>query len=301
MATRPTGLPPRPTALATPEGAPPIPPPGAPRERNQPLKPELLAEQLAKARENERTLEPLAYVGVVPQPPAPKVSLKPSAAVPAGAEDTAGDLDTASSLAKAFTESLASRGLDIPAPSAEVGGTAPATEPGPGEEANARSAEAEEGTALARNPFPAGSDTDSPSRGIPHPSHDPGKQVTGGFGVGAMEYFALDGSEVQVIVKRLLARLGKQLEADLRLTLAITYPQVRIRALVSIDGATEASSVNAQAFDLVEAEILHLEAVEVDDPETPPDALRDEAGLERPFKRVVQMGAGRTLADREVR
>ena len=317
MATRPLGKPPSPSTLTSPVGAPdprraaipasPVqvtgaigtpPPPGAPiHERNEPLKPELIAEQVAKAQANEQTLAPLAFE-TAPVPPGPhppgapfpvgpktSVSLKPSDAV---TEDL-------TSVAAALAESLESRGKGLdPAPATEGA-------PTPGEEPDARSADGEEGTALVPNPFPAGSSTDSPSRGIPHPSQDPGKTVTGGFGVGAMEYFALDGSEVAAIATRLVQRLLKQVTTDLRLGLAITYPQVRIRAAILIDGASEDATVHSQAFDLVDAEILHLEAVEVDDPETPPDALRIEAGLDRPYKRVVQMGAGRTIADREVR
>jgi hypothetical protein len=256
------------------------------------LTPELLAEQLAKAQANEQTLQPLVFESNVVETvrKLAAVSLKPSAAVPESAPEA--DL---SSVAAALAESLESRGKGLdPAPATEGA-------PTPGEEPDARSADGEEGTALVPNPFPAGSSTDSPSRGIPHPSQDPGKTVTGGFGVGAMDYFALDGSEVAAIATRLVQRLLKQVTTDLRLGLAITYPQVRIRAAILIDGASEDATVHAQAFDLVDAEILHLEAVEVDDPETPPDALRIEAGLERPYKRVVQMGAGRTIADREVR
>lgn len=164
---------------------------------------------------------------------------------------------------------------------------------------------------------PAASNTDSPSRGIPREIADPGKRITGGFGHPAeAQYFPLDGSELKQLIIGLMGNIADRLQNDLRFHLAITYPRVRARVVVEVEAYAQGE------FDPIEKIFVHdktpLEvAREVADQvafviveqrremavdgsaENPPDRIREELGLERPFKRQVDTPGGKMFVDRE--
>ncbi len=149
-----------------------------------------------------------------------------------------------------------------------------------------------------RKAHPAASNTDSPSRGVPRPIADPNKQITGGWGQGGgTQYYALDGTEVQKVVVDLMANLRAQMAMDLRFGIAAVYPQIRIRVQILVDGSGPDAPINEGKFDLGQHRILTLEALAQDDQDTPADALRDDAGIQKPMKQIVQAGAARILVD----
>lgn len=245
------------------------PPSSAPREVSQPLRPDAgtivrrdpktgaILEALSPAESaaaHERQLQPLQFTAqpdpaLAPKPAGPRPRAKNSAPAPA--------------------EPPKQEASSIPAP---------AQEPEPISTAP--------GIAVPTEfPYqPAASDTDSPSRGIPHPSLDPGRAVTGGWGQGPPQYFALTGDELRELVRSLFDRLNDQLNTDLRFGIAAAYPQVRATVIVKVDGATETAGINDVAFDLQAARLLTLTAMAADTDETPPDQLRDEIGLPKPQK-----------------
>src|SRR5574340_798912 len=268
------------------------PPPGAPRETAQDLRPELVAEQLAKAQRNERALPPLTFSpGASPapiQPPAPQRST-PVAAGPAAGPAV----------------------LPLTAPGDEL-------LPSPIILTDAdplREAVQQIHAAAPKTHQPAASDSDSPARGIPRPIADPGKQITGGFGHALeQQYFPLDGQELKTLVQTLLDDLRQQIENDLHFTIAITYPRVTVRLRLDVTGYTEDegfSITKARGHEKTPEPIAQfagtpfehaLEAVrrefdEQGEPENTPDRLRDEMGLEKPRKQVVESGGQRMIVD----
>ena len=169
-------------------------------------------------------------------------------------------------------------------------------------------------------PFqPAASNTDSPSRGIPQPILDPGKRITGGFGVpgvGATQYFPLDGYELRQLVERLCDRLKSRVADDLRFMRAMTYP----RAFVRLDLTVECWGAALQHHDIpvVEAPhdktpieiareyadevlfVLREQRREFDDagtPETPANAIREEISAPIPYKQPIHTSAGTDWVD----
>lgn len=252
------------------------PPPGAPQEIAQPLSRETVKEMLAKAQANEVELPPFNPQG--------------QAAATGGTQTPTGVQEPAPVQAAG------------PASDQGPGPAVPAGPSGPGEEPPQAGPSSEPQTsAPAVNHWPAASNSDTPSRGQPHPSVDPGKQITGGFGMVPMggQYFALDGTELRELVRGLMIELDNRLEADLRFSIALTYPQVRARLVLHIDGATTDAGINDVKFDL--DALGTVETSRVDDDNTPPDAHRDELGLDKPFKHQVTSGAGRLLVDKEIK
>jgi len=242
------------------------PPPGAPYEIAHDLQPDLIADQRANAREHERALRPLTY-------DQPGESLGPTPAIDASAE-----------------KNLATT-LRIAAQHRSAGREA--------------------------TPTPAASDSDSPSRGMPKPITDPGKRITGGFGEASeAQYFALDGSELKELVRKLLDEVETRIANDLRFHLAITYPRVRVRVTVHVEGfgfppfdvdghqkAVEKTPVAvalAHGAAPVRFEIVagRQEFNDADEPENPPDRIRDELGLQKPRKQAIQTAGGRQIVDR---
>lgn len=247
-------------------------PPNAPHETTQPLQPGTLSEQIALARANERELKPLA-------PSAP---------------------------------------LQTEAVLAFMGNVHPDS-PNPNQ--TAVLTEIQEVVDPPRvNPMPAASDTDSPSRGIPRPIADPGKRITGGFGdTGEAQYYALDGSELLELVRHLMDELNQRIENDLRFHMAITYPRVSARVLIEVEGYASQGDFSivkhllpGGKHDKTPVEIARQHADEVcfvvsaqrqefnaaGEPENPPDRIRDELGLEKPRKQMIQAGASRIMVDR---
>ncbi len=162
---------------------------------------------------------------------------------------------------------------------------------------------------------PAASETDSPSRGMPKPIGDPGKQVTGGFGsVGEAQYYAIDGSELQEVVRDLLDAINTRITNDLRFSLAITYPRLTVRLKLEVEGwAQDAGFIiehvkalhqtpAAVAAERADEVVFVLKEVvrefdETGTPENPPDRIRQGLGLPIPRKQMIQAGAMRTMVD----
>lgn len=250
------------------------PPPGAPHEVAQPISAEAERAMLAAARANEKELAPFN-----PQPfNPPPIPLSPSVTPVIEMSDT--------------TEEL----LPSP-PGSLILHDEPVGAPPPQKR-------------------PAESDTDSPSRGIPRQILDPGKQITGGFGnLGEQQYFPMDGSELKVLVQKLLQDVRDRIENDLRFSIALTYPRVSARVIVEIDGynmdkgftverigadertAIEVAKANADKVCFVVQE-FRREFDEQNEPENPPDRMRDELGLDKPRKQYIQSGAARILVDK---
>lgn len=268
------------------------PPAGAPVESTQPLREDVMQAQIAKARANERELPPFN-----PQKTGPV-----EVDVPRGtktAEDVLAETFQTPTISipmsKEDGQSLARMDGQ---PALKTGGEYHAPEP-------------------TRNPQPAASDSDSPSRGIPRPIADIGKQITGGFGdPGEAQYFALQGDELLKMGLKLMDELEAEMVNDLRFHLAITYPRVTIRLKLEVEGwakdagferikqvvhdktpiaVAESMGAAPTAFELT------AQRREFDDDgnaENPPDRLRDELGLEKPRKQTVQAGAHKILVDR---
>ena len=162
---------------------------------------------------------------------------------------------------------------------------------------------------LAR--MPAASDTDSPARGVPRGTPTrPGKEITGGFSSPAeMQYFALDGRELKALVETLMDELHARIQDDLRFNEALVYPRVAVKVAVTVTGYMQdngflvervlpptAPAASATPLDIAEQvadEVVFVMMAtrrETDDQGesvTPPDAIRVELGLDRPYKRRV--------------
>lgn len=258
-----------------PQGTFQAPPPGAPHQVSQPLSSTDRSAMLAKAQQHERELKPLTATG-------PGLGANSAPIVHPAASTTSGSV------------------AEAPPPVAEgQGGQAAGAEEGETLAAVAEVFNGPAGTQTASTPpdprfvipdhgagrvRPAESDTDSPSRGIPTPTLDPGKQVTGGWGDSGGEYFALDGAELAQVTQTLFRDLQRQMSADLRFGISTVYPQVRVRVQVLVDGIDPSVPVSEQKFDLGATRILELEGLVQDDQDSPADALRDQAGLTKPRK-----------------
>ena len=165
---------------------------------------------------------------------------------------------------------------------------------------------------------PAASNTDSPSRGIPTPAADLNKQITGGFGDGGeAQYYPLDGLELRKVVELLLDKQRQRIQDDLRFSLALTYPRVRVRSVIEVECFAEDGSFSitniAPPHEKTPIEIARRHGDEVcfclveqrqefDDEnqsESPPNAMRLEVGVPVPRKHAVSVagGRGRLLVD----
>lgn len=166
-----------------------------------------------------------------------------------------------------------------------------------------------------RSHQPAASQTDSPSRGIPQPIADPGKVITGGFGdAGEAQYYPLDGSELKELVRHLMDELNSRIEDDLRFHIAITYPRIRARVIIEVEGYAQEHGFQIQreiAREKTPVEIARLHGDQVvfalvalrqefdqeGTAENPPDRMRDELQIPKPRKQYVGTGMARSLVD----
>lgn len=343
------------------------PPPGAPVETSQPLTAEAGAiveavnprtgesyatedwhrmSPTARARHNERTLEPLKHItqpkvgGVAEAVDAvAKAKLNPFYARMKVAEpDRAADAGGPETVPPTAARRILRRASGVARPpvvlataeaeSAEPAESVPAPSPSV-PQAHDRSGEVDQPPAVldpaAVDPFapvdlnvyPAGSNTDSPSRGVVRLPIDQGKAITGGFGdQAALEYFALTGPELLVLVETLMDEVHARLVNDLRFSEALTYPQVTARVAIEISGfatdhafvidkvlpaAHEArtrtpTEIAREVADQVCFVVL-AERRETDDQGNAveaPDALRRAMELPRPGKRQVRGPGGMT-------
>jgi hypothetical protein len=275
----------------------------APSEITQPLDAGVVADQVARAHANERSLAPLNFA-------------------PAGGGPAAGGQPTPVSA----VEAVSTQGRRIrQVTRSRAGGTAvdgPANgTDAPVVQAPATISDLSSG-AVDRpregEPWqPAASQTDSPSRGIPRNiPNDPGKQITGGFGdVHDAQYFPLDGTELRELIMALMDQLHARLQDDLRFTVAICYPRVRARVEIIVEGFVE-----DQGFIIPRVAIPHdktplalareygdeitfalvaerVEMTAAGDSVSPPNATRLELGLPVPRKQTVDTPTGRMLVD----
>jgi hypothetical protein len=290
---------------ATPSGAFSPPPPEAPYEIAQPLTAALVAEQLARAAQNERTLAPL----VVPMGPPGDVGL-PATAVGAGVPSTppvAAAPPAPPAVPSAPTPITSSRLRRVARRPAPTG-----SDDGLGQSPTVAVPQSLPETRLPP-PLPhqpAASDTDTPSRGMPQTAHlPPGKQITGGFGdAQEARYYPLDGIELRRVVERLIADLHQQIQNDLRFSLAVTYPRVTARVDLTVEGwAADQRFVIprvAAPHDTTPVEIArarsdeicfvvraaHVEMTAEGESVTPPNQVRQELGLPLPRKQRVEGG-----------
>lgn len=293
------------------------PPPNAPRETTQPAAPPTgediaAAHARAEARAAERLGGGLAFGQT-----SSSLSLPPRADAGEGAPDvvphparTPRDPDAdAGARAQGDGQTLVPKEqgsgrpfLDPVRPAPRILGHAPQPEPEPVE-----SSALDDLTESFKATHPAASTTDSPSRGIPTPGTDPGKQITGGWGPegsaggAGTEYFALDGGELKAIVIALAARLQQALDQDLRFGLSVVYPQVKVSLHLTVDGRSpegrDLDLPGQEKVDLEWSRILTLDAEVEDSEETPAGKIRDDFQIRGPRKQVIRAGAARLLVD----
>lgn len=273
----------------------------APSELAQPLSDALVADQLAKAAANERTLQPLAFAA--------------NAVVQAAA--------SGGQPAVTAAEALSTQGRRIRQVSRNRAGGS-AVDEMPAGDARPPVPTISDLSAGAVNPLPtaepwqpAASQTDTPSRGLPRNlSTDPGKQITGGFGdVTDAQYFPLDGAELRELVNALMDDIHARLQDDLRFTIAICYPRVRARVEVIIEAfvvdqgftiprvavpheKTPIAIARQHGDEIVFAVVAERVEMSADGQSvSPPNATRLELGLPVPRKQAVQTPTGRMLVD----
>lgn len=287
------------------------PPPGAPVETSKPLTPEYQAASLAAAQAHEKDLPP-APLGPAMQ--------KAMASAAAAQSLTKGPVQAAPPAMPPTAPSGSSLGGPVPpSEGPAVGGTAVAGAPQtevPAPSATPVPTPVPVPTGLSPHALPVLPPDATPeeiadpvvnarpARGQPKPVTDPGKQITGGWGPQAAgmgfaaQYYALDGSEIAALAATLMEDLKRQMAADLRFHLAMCYPQAAVKVTVEVAGSEPGAAINDVAF-TIQSRIALFTATMMDTPDTPADALRDQAGLIKPFKRLVQTPTGNHIVDME--
>ncbi len=176
-----------------------------------------------------------------------------------------------------------------------------------------------------RKRMPAASDSESPSRGI-LPDLVPKRLDKfegidrGGFGdMGEAQYFPLTGDELRDLVMALFDDIAARIRNDLRFSMALTYPRVRAVVEVRIEGAAEDKD-GGFTIEKVKAprngekggtpmDVARLRADSIcfvvsatrqeftpeGESDRPPDAIRDELGLNRPRKTMITGPRGEQL------
>lgn len=163
-------------------------------------------------------------------------------------------------------------------------------------------------TADAHADFPAGSNSDSPTRGLPGTAPIPAARskaplaVVGGFGEASAEYFPLNGRELKTLVEQLLDEVYVQIQNDLRFHISQTYPRLAAKLTLTVEGEADdqglkieriAPPVERQSLDLAQQRcdtvcfVIKKQRREFDDKgevETPADAMRHELGIGAPHK-----------------
>jgi hypothetical protein len=141
-------------------------------------------------------------------------------------------------------------------------------------------------------------------------------QITGGFGdaTGEGDYFALDGEELKEKIRQLLDKVNDALDGDLRLSMAVCYPEVRVSVAVTVTGHPadvgfviekglhEGDAGTIAAAERVVGHALPEEHFAItadhDEKDAPPDQVREELGLEVPRKQRIVTGIGPQIVDR---
>lgn len=144
--------------------------------------------------------------------------------------------------------------------------------------------------AAVKEEFPAASNTDSPSRGIPGTTPIPAARkkaplgITGGFGEQEGEYYPIDGRELKSIVEHLLGEVFDQIQNDMRFGLARTFPNIDVHLTLEVNCVEQDKPL-----------VIEKRRREFNDrgeSELPPDAMRQEIGLARPRKQRMPGPAG---------
>ena len=297
-----------------------VPPPDAPIESAAPLRPETIAHLQARASENEVELKPFA--------PPQRVMTRPQMVALIGEE--------AVKAAELRGDLLASNPAPVapkpPVPPPPAPSTASLIADVFGDPQADLSAEADHGgygsvpalTPEDRQRMPAASEGDTPSKGLlptlVPPKGD--KEISGGFmETGDAQYFPMSGDELRELVIALCDNILKQVDNDLRFSLALTYPRVRARVVVEIEGAADDNNagfvierihvpklgdpgstpgdIARQRADTV-VFVVKAERQEVTDAgesDTPPDQFRAELGLPIPRKAIVTSGGRESFVD----
>jgi len=301
------------------------PPPDAPREVTHAEDPAAQAMRARMAQQNERQLQPLVFTQKTP-PPGVKVAatvtvppsasrlrmpgaVKPSIAIPA-------ETVPAPAIILTDTQQTPTQQAPVERPAVDPSTAAHLASP-----LAAAARKLQEQRQLTHQP--AASNTDSPSRGVPTPSADPGKQITGGFGdAGDAQYFPLDGSELRELVRGLMSVIDEQLTNDLRFSMALVYPRVAARVIVEVtayaaggDGGQYDPSFTItkvmpphektplevardradQCVFVVVADKVEMSAEGASI--APPNQIREELGLNVPRKQAVSTPTGRVIVD----
>lgn len=263
------------------------PPPGAPIETTQPLAPDAggvvlldgtVKDPRALAAQNERELLPLVFE-------------KPPLEAPVLTEPTSG------------VTGKAIKGLDpFYARQAERAAAAEAPAEGP--------------AVVDLAQFPAGSNSDTPRRGLPKPIRDHGKQITGGFGMMPEHYSPLNGDEVKTALEALMDLVHASLQRDLRLTVATTYARAQISVTLAVRGSVMAHPVEIRREQLLDrnpvdvAEQFGDEVMFVvlqqrreenarGESEDPPNKIRQDLGLPIPRRTLRHTAIGTISNDVE--
>lgn len=310
------------------------PPADAPVETAQPLTPERIAAQLEIARQNEKTLPPFNPKGLR-QPVAPPVVVAPvvedgTAAIIQdffGTEEPATLVVTPAPVSGAgLIEQLREAAQIV----ASVAGAADVTNPALSDPLLSPEVDQLEDQLPTlsdedRARMPAASNSESPSRGIlpsiVPPTGDKWEGISrGGFSdVGEAQYFPLAGNELIPLVGDLTKRLLDQIVNDLRFSIALVYPRLRMRLVLEIEGSEEdrdnafqiekvfipkpgqpgstALSIARQRADQIVFVVQEVrqEFSEDGQSETPPDQMRNDVGLQIPHKQQILDEFGRTV------
>lgn len=300
------------------------PPDHAPREVSQPLSPELIQQQLDRAAANEQVLPPFnpPQRGPVPaaQPiPPSQASVRTVSRRPAVDAVQVETVDPgAQAIADQVTETAAGAApaaVLTPPPRTSLGASASVLVPANQDPVRADGQPQPELSPVLPH-MRAASNTDSPSRGQPTFDPDPGKRITGGFGEPSEgQYFPLDGAELKAVVENLLAELHTRIQDDLRFSIALTYPRIRVHVDIVVEAYAADGGFKVQKFaaphektpiEVAErfgeevAFIVRAERREFDEENQPadaPNAMRAEAGLRIPRKQRIESAAGIIYAD----
>jgi len=299
------------------------PPPDAPIESAAPLQPSTLEFQQQQARSNERTLPPFAPkpMGLV----SGVVAAVRSAIMPPKAEPVAPAPDPEPSRVQQLAEEFFGDEPYLPVvqQQADAAPVSPFHDPMISGDVDQLVDVLPELTAEDRLRMPAASNSETPSKGllpslVPDTMPDKFDGISrGGFSdVNDAQYFPLTGEELRELVCALADTLIAQVRNDLRFSLALTYPRVRAVLRLEVEGAAEdkdggfviekvfapkAGTPGGTALEIARQranqvcfviQAVRQEFSEDGQSDQPPDAIRDELGLSRPRKTIIQGQGG---------
>lgn len=297
-----------------------VPPPDAPIENAMPLAPETIQVQQDRAAANEKVLPPFN--------PKPMGRTAPASVVPAvAAADlkfgepvtlTKNDIGDATALLIADVF-----GTDAPKAVSEL---APALDPVQ-EVVDQLDDVLPALTPEDRARMPAASATDTPAKGLlpnltpPKGDKFEGVQRGGFSDLADAQYFPLQGDELRELVLALFDDMADRIKNDLRFSMALTYPRVRAIVEIRIEGHAEDNNagfeirkilapkdgekggtpdeIASQRADQVVFVVrtLRQEFTPEGESDHPPDAMRDELGLSKPRKQIIETNTGQRFVD----